>query len=132
MDSFSAMLRGMANRDKPTMVFDWHKAARLIRERKPKDVGAGLRSDWEYTGGSIYENGKPTPKDETYVYLASTWAVPEIALDGELEPCYVMQADVPNGEKWDSSTYWPQSALDILNADDSLESTSAPDYEESD
>lgn len=45
------------------MVFDWDKAARLIQEKKPKWATAGLRGDWEYTGGTIYEDGKPVMDD---------------------------------------------------------------------
>lgn len=112
MDTMMAFAMGEANRGKPAMVFDWHKAARLIRERKPREVGAGLMSDWEYTGGSIYRNGAPVKKDDTYTYLASTWATPEIELDGEKEPCFLMEYD--SKEVWDEHTYGPQSALDIL------------------
>lgn len=53
MDSFSAMMRGQAARmaGAAHMVFDWDKAARIIRERKPSTAAAGLSGDWEYTGG---------------------------------------------------------------------------------
>ena len=91
------------------MVFDWDKAARLIRERKPKCASAGLQRDWEYTGGTIYEDEKPVIN--AYTYLASTWAIPEINLDGDVIECYRMEHEVP---EWGSKTKWPQSALDIL------------------
>lgn len=93
------------------MVFDWDRAARLIRERKPERASAGLRSDWEYTGGTIYEDGKPVMDD--YTYLASTWAVPELDMDGDIVECFRMEHEVPG---WNSKTKWPKSALDILNA----------------
>lgn len=113
MDTMSAFIRGEASRGKTPMVFDWHKAAELIRDRKPTVARAGLRSDWEWTGGDIYRDGKPVPHEDTYCYLASTWAVPELELDDEVIPCFVMRE---NGVEWDSSTYWPESALAILAA----------------
>lgn len=85
MNTLAAFAMGEANRGREMMVFDWDKAARLIRERKPRCASAGLRSDWEYTGGTIYENGKPVMDD--YTYLASTWAVPELDMDGDNLAC---------------------------------------------
>jgi hypothetical protein len=94
-------------------VFDWLKAAELIRERKPEEACAGLAGDWEYTGGAIYRNGAPVPKDETYVYLASNHATPGIELDGETIPCFKLKSQTPG---WGAETYWPEEALAILNA----------------
>lgn len=91
------------------MVFDWDKAARLINDKHPQYVEAGLRGAWECTGGTIYENGEPVM--DSYTYLASTWAVPEIHLNGEYIDCYKMQSETPG---WDGDTKWAQSALDIL------------------
>lgn len=115
MNSFAAMMMGMANQGKPLKVFDWNKAAELIAKNKPNRASAGLAGDWEYTGGSIYCDGKPVNKDDTYVYLASTWATPELSLDGEIVDCYIMQDEVP--EEWGkdyADIYWPESALKIL------------------
>ena len=95
------------------MLFDWDKAARLIKERKPKCASAGLRSDWEYTGGTIYEDGTPVMGD--YTYLASTWAVPELDMDGDIVECFRMKHEVPG---WGSETKWTKSALDILNSEE--------------
>jgi len=109
----SAFMMGQANRGKEQMVFDWDKAARIIRERNPKWAVAGLRGDMENTSGAIYEDGKPI--DDEYTYLASTWATPilEIMADQEVEdiPCFRMQSEVPN---WGSKTKWPVSSIDIL------------------
>ena len=113
MDTVVAWSLGEANRGKPLMIFDWHKAAELIKECSPKEVHAGLRGDWEWTGGAIYKDGKPVPQEDTYVYLASTWATPEIELDGQVFDCFVMEGESSNG--WGSDTYWPDSALLILN-----------------
>lgn len=108
MNTLAAFAMGEANRGKELMVFDWDKAAQLIREHGAVTAYAGLRGDWEYTGGLILKQGKPT-KDDTY--LASTWATPEIAIDGTVMECYRMQSETPN---WDAKTQWPKSALEIL------------------
>ena len=109
MNTIQAFANGEANRHKELMVFDWDKAARLIKDRNPKEASASLADDWEYTGGTIYEDGK-TVKE--YTHLASTWATPKIDIDGDISDCFKMQSEVPD---WDASTKWPESALDILN-----------------
>lgn len=117
MDTMSAFAMGDANRGKKLMVFDWNKAARLIKDQKPLYALAGLRDDWEWTGGGIWKNNAPVPKDETYTYLASTWAVPELNIDGDIMDCYIMEDDAP--KDWDvdkAKTYWPDSALEIINS----------------
>ncbi len=111
MDTMRAFAMGEANRGNEMMVFDWEKAARLIAERKPGIAGAGLEFDWDYTGGEIYRDGRPI-KDE-YTYLASTWATPQLDLDGDLIPCFRMASEVPD---WNSDTKWPETALAILDA----------------
>lgn len=93
------------------MVFDWDKAARIIRERGVARASAGLSGDWEYTGGLILQDGKPVPERDTYVYLASTWATPELEVGGDIVPCYRMEQDAP---EWGPKTYWPESARTIL------------------
>lgn len=109
MDSMSAFEMGQANRGKEMMVFDWDKAAKLIKESGFKDAMAGLASDWEWTGGYIFKNGKPIDERETY--LASTWATPELDLDGEIIDCYKMKSET---DGWTAETLWPNSALKIL------------------
>lgn len=111
MDTLSAFAMGQANRSKELMVFDWEKAAQIIKEKDAKEAAAGLRDDWNWTGGNILKDGKPIPRDETYTYLASTWAVPELEIDGEIIPCYKMQSETP---KWNSDTYWPPEAMAIM------------------
>lgn len=94
---------------KELMVFDWAKAAELIRDRRPKYASAGLRFDWDEVGGCIWEKGLPV--DSEYTFLASTWATPELDLDGEIVECYQMKSDLP---MWDCYTKWPNEALIIL------------------
>lgn len=114
MDTFSAFSMALANSGKPLKVFDWDKAARHIKNNKVKNAYAGLSGDFEWTGGDILIDGKPVEKDKTYTYLASTWATPLLVLldtDDEIT-CWKYQKDT---DDWDAETYWPQSALDILN-----------------
>lgn len=109
MDTLSAFGMGEANRGKEMMIFDWDKAAEIIKERCAKNASAGLSGDWEWTGGEILENGKIP--DDSYTYLASTWAVPLLKVDGEMIPCFKMESET-NG--WGSGTFWPESAKAII------------------
>lgn len=112
MDNMYAFAMGEANRGKELMVFDWDKAAKLIKEAGVKTASAGLQGDWEWTGGNIFLEGEPiTDQMETSVYLASTWAIPELKINNNYIDCYKMQSKTDN---WDAKTLWPQSALDIL------------------
>ena len=119
MDTMSAFARGKASRGQPMMVFDWAKAARLIVEAGCKEASAGLASDWEYTGGAIYEEGKPVTSEERSTYLASSWAHPQICIgdrhgDGELQECWVLAADT---DGWHEHTFWPPLSLSIINGE---------------
>jgi hypothetical protein len=93
-------------------VFDWDKAARRIIEEQALEASAGLAGDWPSTSGDIWRDGKPVPSDETYTYLASAWATPELEIDGNREACWIAETDT----EWDCHTYWPESALAILRA----------------
>lgn len=88
-------------------MFDWDKAARIIRERDAQNASAGLQGDWDCTSGEILRDGKPVPKEETYTYLSSFWCLPYLEIDQDFLPCY------KDGE--DPHEYWPDSALAILN-----------------
>lgn len=110
MDTIKAFAMGEANRGREEMVFDWHKAVELIREHKPQVAAAGLSGDWEWTGGTIFENGQIV--NDEYTFLASTWATPLLILDGTEYDCFRMSSEVPD---WSSDTKWPQSALDLLS-----------------
>lgn len=94
-------------------VFDWEKAAKLIKSFNPKEARAGLSRDWEWTGGPIFRDGKPVPASDTYTFLASVWATPELDLDGDIIDCWRPIEDMPG---WDAHTYWPPEALAIIGA----------------
>jgi hypothetical protein len=113
MDSMSAFARGQASRNDTPMVFDWVTAASILRDSKAVMASAGLRDDWEYTGGDILSNGLPVRREDTYTYLASTWATPELAYkteDGQefLVDCFKLAPELPG---YDADTYWPSEAL---------------------
>lgn len=105
MNTMSAFVMGEANRGKELMVFDWIRAATIIKELGIKNASAGLSGDWGYTGGDILVDGK-IPED-SYTFLASTWATPELNIDGEIIECYIMQGKQP---EWNSGTFWPDEA----------------------
>ena len=109
MDTIAAFFRATAAKGREQMVFDWVKAAKLIKESKPTLAQAGLQGDWEWTGGTIFEGGKPVL--DSYTYLSSNHAVPEIDLDGDRFPCYCMQSEQPT---YNSGTKWPAEALAII------------------
>ena len=110
MDTMQLLAMGAINRGKEKRIFDWGKAARLIKERRPQIALAVLEGDWFWTEGTIYENGAPVSPDD--IILATTWATPVLVLDDEQIECWRMESEAPT---WDSGTYWPQEALDILN-----------------
>lgn len=115
MDTLSAVANASANRGQPHRVFDWLTAARLIHEHQPALASAGLGGDWEWTGGPIYAEAAPVPREKTYTYLASNWAIPELDLDGQVRACWVWQ----EGSGWDENTYWPPEALEVLRGEPS-------------
>jgi hypothetical protein len=93
-------------------VFDWEKAARLIKEARAIEAYAGLAQDWEWTGGRILLDGKPDM--ESYTYLCSNWATPELIIgspDGQPTDCWRYTDD---GPEWYADTKWPPEALAIL------------------
>ncbi|MBA4315599.1 MAG: hypothetical protein C0422_09790 [Alcaligenaceae bacterium] len=102
----SAFAMGMANRGNELKVFDWIKAAHLINEHKASEADAGLGEDWSWTAGAILKNGLPV--HDPYTFLASTWATPQIEIDGQRYDCFVMQSERP---EWNSDTKWPEEAL---------------------
>lgn len=129
MDTFAAGILGMANRGREQMVFDWEKAANIIKDYLEEhngediEIAASLRGNEGNTYGFIYSNGKFNTDD--HGYLASTWAKPQIVIfnyslndmyedEGTKIPCYKMQHEVPD---WNASTWFPKEFTDILGLD---------------
>lgn len=96
--------------------FDWDKAAEIIRENlklyPDLTASAGLQGDWDYTGGTIFRDGKPYM--DSYTYLSSGWAVPTLIIESDDEeiletPCYLEDSRFTADSKWD------EISLKILN-----------------
>jgi hypothetical protein len=133
MDTMSAFAMGEAHRGERAKVFDWDKAAAILANGRVQSAGAGLSNDWDYTGGDILRDGEPVDSDDTYTYLASTWATPELMIHGETcIPCWRWEDESPG---WGSETYWPDSARAIfaaqkrLSADEMKAITASPEAE---
>lgn len=118
LDGFNPYGQGRINAEKgmPQMAFDWDKAAKIIKEKfeKHKDLQAeaGLQGDWDYTGGIIFKNSKPT--NDEYTYLSSNWATPTLILfyDGEYQEEIV--CEVEENERFGSCSKWDEISLSIL------------------
>lgn len=107
----AAIARAKRNKFK---TFDWDKAAEIIKEKLKTDKNlvaeAGLEGDWDYTGGVIFENGKPNSDD--YTYLSSNWAIPTLIINDEEEiPCYTEDENT----RFHSESKWDELSLSILN-----------------
>jgi hypothetical protein len=96
--------------------FNWDKAAEIIKEnlkQHPNLIAeAGLQGDWEYTGGVIFENGKPT--NENYTYLSSNWATPTLILEWDEEEQEEIECFVEENDRFNSKTKWDETSLSIL------------------
>lgn len=112
MDGFTSTRAEEAKRKGACfMSFDWDKAAEIIKKELVKNPNliaeAGLQGDWDYTGGVIFEKGKPT--NENYTFLTSNWAVPTLEIDGLDIPCWIEE-----NERFKSSSKWDEISLNIL------------------
>lgn len=110
----------------PYKVFDWDKAARIIKERNPEMALAGLSEDWFWTGGPIWEKGQIF--NEWHPYLKSFWATPVIVLENECSreeiPCWIYDDETV----WDERTFWPESAKKILGCGEDMNDIKVPPF----
>lgn len=111
--AWSIQARGAGEKAK---VFDWHKAADILREQKAQNASAGLHEDFMETQETILRDGVPVPADKANTYLASMWATPVLVIDGYSIPCWRFEDDLP--EPWGRHTCWPESALTRFNNHD--------------
>jgi len=66
---------------------DWKRAAEIAKQNPDALIVAGLREDWEYTHGGIFNAG--TYGCDWMLQSYSTWATPVIVINGEEEiECY--------------------------------------------
>jgi len=95
----------------PMKAFDWDKAAEIIKDKlkiHPNlSAEAGLQGDWNYTGGEIFVDGKPT--NEEYTYLSSNWATPTLILswggcEQEEIECFAIDSRFDEDSKWDEDS----------------------------
>lgn len=110
-------------------VFDWCKAATILKERDPHAAHAFLNKQRDTTRGRIWLNHQPCTEDDTL--LASRWDTPMLEIDCVATECYVdpMQIEkefqkerlpdgtvtiLPRKAEWGMHTLWPDSALRIL------------------
>jgi hypothetical protein len=100
------LARVKAARGNPKKVFDWKKAAEIIKENNIQNAFAGLDEDWSATSDVILSEGKPV---KGYCYLQSSWATPVLIADGDHHECWV-----ENHPEWDVDTIWPDEALQII------------------
>ena len=103
-------------KDKPQKVFDWDKAANIIKQYYSEHLDliaeAGLQGDWEYTGGVIFENGKPT--NDNYTYLSSNWAIPTLILSWDREEQLEIECFIIGETRFTSKSKWDEQALSTL------------------
>lgn len=109
-----------AKNNNPQKAFDWDKAAAIIKDKfvsHPDLVAeAGLQGDWKYTGGTIFEDGKPV--SDSYTYLCSNWAMPTLILswDGEEQEeinCFSLESE----SRFTTDSKWDEQSLKILSGE---------------
>lgn len=98
------------------MAFDFDNAAEIIkREFKlhPDLIAeAGLQGDWNYTGGTIFKNGKPT--NDSYTFLASNWAKPTLILTWDGIEQHEIECSIEENERFNSESKWDKISIEIL------------------
>lgn len=116
--TFSEGFKGIAPvpRGPLQMAFDWDKAAKIIKKNlklhPDLKAEAGLQLDWEYTGGTIFEQGKPVIDD--YTYLSSDWAKPTLILSwGGFEQMEI-ECFTKENDRFGSKSKWDDKSLKIL------------------
>ena len=110
-DACSVLVNEAIDNGGVAKVFNWIKAANIIKENPEKTWYAGLLEDWYWTSDIIWKNGHTTDCDELYPY--SIWATPILMStdNSEFIECWVPADEVD----WDDDTKWPEEALNIIN-----------------
>lgn len=103
-------------------MFDWIKAASIIRDRNVQDASAGLDGDETMTSGLIVNDGKIVR--DSGAYLSSTWAMPMLRIhhngtaDGEFTEtrilCWRYADEIPDSLR---SHDWPDEAVAIVEGE---------------
>lgn len=123
VDPFDIFVNGFRHEKNERRVFDWNKAARVLRDRDETTCKACIIEDYNETVGFILVDGRPAI-DHPLPYLSSCWGTPCLVFEnGDSMPCWIPQSESPD---WTGYTYWPESARNILKGVISVE-----DYENS-
>src|SRR4028119_263156 len=111
MDTMTDYYIGQASKGNTGKVFDWNKAANLIKEHNIQNAEAGLAEDFANTCGDILLDGEPVSDD--YAFLASTWATP-ILRDRDNATsydCYVYETPEDNPFGFTEDSKWAGDSL---------------------
>jgi hypothetical protein len=108
-------------KDKAVKVFDWIKAAKLIKEYHIRNASVGFDNSVEKTF-TILKNGKPVKNnDDVLIPVFEEEAYPVLIDDdrGEIVNCFVVIQGSDNIDLFKSgkkmiSLRWPKEALDIV------------------
>jgi hypothetical protein len=90
------------------MVFDWERAAKLMKAYDGENVRAGMKNAWTDfydNAGFILKNGEAV--NEAGI-VASYNATPTIEIDGRLFPCFRW------ADESDHSASWTDAAVEIM------------------
>ncbi len=71
-----------------------------------------MQGDWNYTGGTIFRDGKPT--NDEYTYLKSNWAKPTLILIWDGEEQEEIECLTESNDRFGSKTKWDEKSLNIL------------------
>ena len=94
------------------MVFDWEKAAEVLRERQPVAASVSFIGKHERTEPVlIYRDGEPTPDPRTFCPY-DAFDKPTLLIDGDEIECFRLENTITT---WAIDEYWPESARRILN-----------------
>lgn len=116
---------------KDFMIFDWNKAATILKNTGVSEAYAKINTYKNPSTVLIYKDSKPVFNDCSSLF--SNWAVPCLVINTlicsddsesadivnlELEECWLIKSDIP--VDWGTQyrqICWPKSALNILSVD---------------
>lgn len=94
-------------------IFDWNKAATIIKANNPKKAYAYVGSLRKHTEVTIWQNDTIMPKTPSFLISYDNFGGGiHLGCDGFATPCSVL---LSNTDGWNRDTWWPASAVEILN-----------------
>jgi hypothetical protein len=94
-------------------IFDWNKAARILRERKPSMATAYIGGMREHTEVSIWVNHGPLLGCNAFL-LSHDICGYQPRLDCGADYATDCAIKINDTDDWGPDTWWPESAIDIL------------------